>query len=148
MDADFVINGNGPAPEIDIAEDAADALRAWQRQVRDALIVLDTAKYSEAIRGLCAWYERVFFDGEYAEAPPRAGLDAIVDELALAAQPYDILRALARAHWAIRVAEELSNWRQCLRSSGPESSPLGLATNRLELALDEARRQLDCQPGT
>jgi hypothetical protein len=143
-----VINGHRPAPEIDVAEDAADALRGWHRQVREVLVVLDAPKRSEAIRGLAAWYERVCLDGDYTEAPPREGLDIVVDELALAAQPYDILRALARAHWAIRVAEELSNWRQCLRSSGPGSSPLGLATNRLELALDEARRQLDCQPGT
>jgi len=148
MDADSVIIANRLAPEIDIAEEAADALRAWQRQVREALVILDNAKYSEAIRGLCAWYERVFFDGEYAETPPREGLDAIVDELALVAQPYDELRALARAHWAIRVAEELVGWRQSLQSSGPGSSPLGLASNRLELALEEARHQLDYRSAT
>ena len=148
MDADYVTKEHRPAPEIDIAADAADALRVWLRQVREALVILDTPKYSDAIRGLVAWYERVFFDAEFVESPPVEGLDAVVDELALAAQPIGLLRGIADARWAIRVGEELVNWRQCLLSFGPGSSPLGSATNRLELALEEARRQLDAPPRT
>jgi hypothetical protein len=64
-----------------------------------------------------------------------------VDELALAARPFDCHRTLALAHSAIRVGEELVRWRQCLRTSGPGTSPLGSATNRLELALEEALHQ-------
>jgi hypothetical protein len=148
MDADYVTKGPRPAQEIDIAADAADALRVWHRQVREDLVILDSSKYSDAIRGLVAWYERVFFHAEFVEPPPVEGLDAVVDELALAAQPTGALHALARARWAIRVGEELVNWRQCLRSFGQGSSPLGLATNRLELALEEARHQFDSPPST
>jgi hypothetical protein len=143
MDADYVTKEHRPAPEIDIAADAADALRVWLRQVREALVILDTPKYSNAIRGVVAWYERVFFDAEFVEPPPIEGLDAVVDELALATQPIASLRALADARRALRVGEELVSWRQCFRSFGQGSSPLGAATNRLELALEEARRQLD-----
>ena len=71
--------------------------------------------------------------------PPSRVSFALVEELALAAQPIDSLRALADARWAIRVGEELVSWRQCC-SFGQGSSPLGSATNRLELALEEARR--------
>lgn len=113
MDADYVTKKHRPAPELDIAADAAHALRVWLRQVREALVILDTPKYSDAIRGLVSWYERVFFDAEFVEPPPIAGLDAVVDELALAAQPIASLRALADARWAIRVGEELVSWRQC-----------------------------------
>jgi hypothetical protein len=142
MDADFVTKGHRPESENDIGAEAMDALRAWHRQVREALVILDTPKYSTAIRSLVAWYERAFFDAEFEEPPPSEGLDAVVDELALAAQPIDSLRAIADARWAIRVGEELVKWRQC-RSLGPGASPLGSATNRLELALEEARRQLE-----
>ena len=82
MEADYVTKGPRPAQEIDIAADAADALQVWHRQVREALVVLDTVSYSDAIRGLVAWYERVFFDAEFVESPPIEGLDAVVDELA------------------------------------------------------------------
>lgn len=148
MDADYATKRHRPPQEIDIAAEAADALRVWLRQVREALVILDTPKNSNAIRGLVAWYERVFFDAKLLEPPPIEGLDAVVDELALAAQPIDALRALADARWAIRVGEELVNWRQCLLSFGPGSSPLGSATNRLELALEEARGKLDNPPST
>ncbi len=146
MDVDHVTNACRPAQEIDIAADTADALRGWHRQVREALALLDTPKHSEAVRGLVAWYERVFFVAAYAENPPVAGLDVVVDELSLARQPFDLLRALAQARWAIRVGEELVHWRQCLRSFGPDSLLLGPAKNRLEHALDKARRQLDSPP--
>jgi hypothetical protein len=143
METDYVKPGDRQGHEIDIAAEANEALRTWHRQVREALVILDTPQYSDAIRGLVAWYERVFFDAEFVEPPPIEGLDAVVDELARAAQPLDSLRALAHARWAIRVGEELVSWRQCLRSFGLGSSPLGSATNRLELALEQARRQLD-----
>ncbi len=148
MDADYVTKAHRQAPEIDIAADAADALRAWLRQVREALAILDTPKHSDVIRGLVAWYELVFFDADFVDPPPIEGLDAVVDELALAAQPIDSLRALANARWAIRVGEELVSWRQCFRSFGQGSSPIGSATNRLELALEQARRHLDNRPST
>jgi len=146
MEIDYVKPGDRREHEIDVAADANEALRTWHRRVREALVILDTPQYSDAIRGLVAWYERVFFDAEFVEAAPIEGLDAVVDELARAAQPFDSLRALADARWAIRVGEELVSMRQCLRSFGSGSSLLGSVTNRLELALEQARRQLDGPP--
>lgn len=73
MDADYVTKKHRPAPELDIAADAAHALRVWLRQVREALVILDTPKYSDAIRGLVSWYERVFFDAEIRRTSPDRG---------------------------------------------------------------------------
>jgi hypothetical protein len=81
-------------------------------------------------------------DEAYSADPPIEGLDALIDELAEAAVPIDMHAELARARWAVRVAEELVRWRRSLVESGDGSRETADATNRLELAIEGARRQV------
>jgi len=128
--------------EIDFGALAARALRSWADLVRATPHLVGDDARTRALWGLVAWYERVFECDDYSVNPPIEGLDVLIDELARASVPYEVHAELARARWAVRVAEELVRWRHCLRADGPGSVPTGPATDRLELA-QEARRQIE-----
>jgi hypothetical protein len=89
----------------------------------------------------------VFEHEDYALDPPIEGLDTLIDELPSVSVPYNVHVELARGRWAIRVAEELVKWRQCLRTAGTGSLPTGPETTRLEFSIEAARRQIEVSTG-
>lgn len=117
-------------------------LRDWSAQVSELPQLLNTDERKRAAGALVRWYERASEDEEYSADPPIEGLDALIDELAEAAVPIDAHIELAQAQWAVRVAEELVRWRSSLVESGDGTREMADATNRLELAVEVARRQI------
>lgn len=142
MSIDDITNRQPHTYEIDVGADAVELLRSWHGLVHRLPHLIDIEERRRTTWGLVAWYERVFDDDDYAVDPPIEGLDVLIDELALASVPHDVHAELAQARWAIRVAEELVKWRDCLRRAGLGTSPTGPATDRLELAIEEARRHM------
>ena len=130
------------ARALDIAADAADALRCWHFVVRAVLYLVGAKGRSLAILGLLFWYKRVLESTIFADDPAPEAIDALVDELVSASTPFQVQRELARARWAIRVAEELVHWRQVSAADGPDSPALQRATDSLECVLEEARAQV------
>jgi hypothetical protein len=143
MSIDDLTNPQPRPTDADYNADAVSSLRTWHVLVRKLPDLISVEEREPPVRGLVAWYEHVFGYEDYAEDPPIEGIDALIDELAVPAVPYDVHAELARARWAIRVAEELVRWRLCLDSAGPGSPATALATDRLALALQEARRQTE-----
>ena len=128
--------------EIDPEAEALAHLLVWEHVVF-ALPHLITKQDSEGpIRELVGWYDRVVKNGTFVDEPPIEGLDILIDELALVSMPFDVHAELARARWAIRVAEELVQWRTCLSTAGQGSPGLADATNRLERVVEDARNQM------
>jgi hypothetical protein len=142
MTSDNLIDTDRLPPEIDFAADAANLLRSWQQLVRALLELIGTDDRKCALWGIVSWYERVFECESYAAEPPIEGLDILIDELVHVNVSFEMHAELARARWAIRVAEELVKWRSCLRTSGAGPPSTGPATDRLELAIEGARRQI------
>ena len=135
-----------PRPtDTDFDAEAVSSLRAWYDVVRALPTLINEAR-GQSIRALVAWYERVFEEEGFAFDPPLEGLDALIDELAVPTVPCDVHAELARARWAIRIGEELVKWRVCHRYTGTDSAPAAVATDRLDLAIQEARRQIEGQP--
>lgn len=129
---------------IDVDEEASLLLGHWLPMVGAMPQLIGGRHHEEAIRELVAWYERVFQGTDYCTDPPIEGLDALVDELVHVSVPSNDHAELARGRWAVRVAEELVSWRRCLRDEGTESVPTGPATDRLEVAIEGARRHIAC----
>jgi hypothetical protein len=142
MTSDNFVEPDRRPPEIDFAADAATLLRSWQRLITGLPELVGPGDRRRAVRELASWYERVLECEGYAADPPLEGLDVLVDELVHVNVSFEVHAELARARWAIRVAEELVNWRNCLGTAGPGSPPTGPATDRLELAMESARRQI------
>jgi hypothetical protein len=137
-----LINNSQPQPEIDFAGEAVRLLRDWSVPVRDLPQLLSTEDRNQAARVLVRWYVDVFEDEAYSADPPIEGLDALIDELAEAAVPVDTHAELAQVRWAVRVAEELVRWRSSVVESGEGTRERADATNRLELAIEGALRQV------
>ncbi len=137
-----LINNNQPQSEIDFAGEAARLLRDWSALVRRLPQLISTDDRKQAVGTLVSWYADVSEDEANSADPPLEGLDALIDELAEAAVPVEIHAELAQARWAVRVAEELVRWRSSLYESGEGTRETADATNRLELAIEGARRQL------
>ena len=136
------LHNDASPDEIDPEAEAVSNLRAWHHVVRALPHLISADGRDGPIRELAAWYERVVEDEKCADDPPIEGLDVLIDELALVSVPFDVHAELARARWAIRVAEELVQWRRCLRTDGQESLALAEATTRLELVIEGAASQL------
>jgi hypothetical protein len=126
----------------ELPDEATILLRGWFPLVRILPSLILQEDRSDATWGLVVWYERVFEDAEYASGPPIEGLDALIDELAHFVVASDVHLSLARARWAIRVAEELVRWRSCADRTGDDPVRVSRARDRLELAMEGARRQL------
>ncbi len=133
--------------EIDLDEQARSLLRSWHFVVRALPHLVSSSRAAMSVRGLVAWYETVVEIPGFSEEPPLEGLegleglDSLIGELVCSDVPPKVHRELARARRAVGVAEELVRWRKCLRTFGEGSFPTGPATDRLELALEEARRR-------
>jgi hypothetical protein len=136
------LHSNASPDDIDPEAHALSDLRAWHHVVRALPHLINADGGDGPIRELATWYERVVEDESCVNGPPIQGLDALVDELALVSVPFDVHAELARARWAIRVAEELVQWRRCLRTEGQESPGLAEATTRLEQLIEAAASQL------
>ncbi len=136
------LTNNQPQSEIDFADEAARLLRDWSALVRRLPQLVSTDDRKRAIAALVSWYADASEDEAYSADPPIEGLDALIDELAEAAVPVDIHAELAQARWAVRVAEELVRWRSSLYESGEGTRETADATNRLELAIEGACRQV------
>jgi len=117
-------------------------LRRWAFLVRKIPELLDKDDRKRAVPSLVLWYEQVSEDEGYSVDPPIEGLDVLIDELAEAAVPIETHVELAQARWAIRVAEELVRWRRCRGRSGEDSRATADTTDRLELAIEGACRQM------
>jgi hypothetical protein len=143
MSIDDIADQEQRIDEIDLDAEAARLLRAWHDLVIGVPHLITTEERRRSTWGLVAWYERVFERDDFDLDPPIEGLDTLIDELALVSVPQTAHADLARARWAIRVAEELVRWRHCLRTAGPGSSRTGPASDRLELAIGEARGHID-----
>ena len=136
--------GKEPRPyEVDPEVEATSKLRARQHLVCALPHLISTGANEETVRKLVAWYERVVENGYEAVDPPIEGLDALVDELAMASVPHSVLVELARTRWAVRVAEVLVQWRQCLHMDGPGSTALAQATGRLEDIVEAGRTHIE-----
>ena len=149
MTATNVDDLTDPLPRLtdsDFDGDAVSWLRAWYDVVRALPTLISEDARRQSIRSLVVWYERVFEEEGFAFDPPLEGLDILIDEPAVPTVPSDVHAELARARWAIRVGEELVKWRVCHRYTGPDSAPAVLAADRLDLAIQEACRQIERQP--
>jgi hypothetical protein len=142
----YVTSSERCTSEIGPGAEAAKLLRSWRDLVRGIPHLITVEERKRAAWGLVAWYERVLEGDDFDLDPPIEGLDTLIDQLALVSLPHDAHAELGRARWAIRVGEELVRWRRCLGTSGPGSSPVGPATDRLELAVEEARRHIERDP--
>jgi hypothetical protein len=129
--------------EVDPEFEALSKLHAWQHLIWALPHLIGVDLRQEAMRELVAWYERVVQNDDEAGDPPLAGLDAMTDELTAVSVPHNVLVEIARARWAIRVAEELVQWRRCLRMEGPGSFPLARATGRLEDTIEEGQSHIE-----
>jgi hypothetical protein len=129
--------GSNRAENPDLEAAATVELRARSHVVRALPHLVGAEERKTPLLDLVAWYERVVESEQYATAPPIEGLDALVDELALVTVPLNVLAELARARWAIRVAEELVKWR-CLRESDG-SSAVRFAADRLQRTIEQVR---------
>lgn len=136
------LNNCAGSDEIDPEVEAVSSLRSWHHIVRALPHLVSADGRDGPIRELVAWNERIIADEKCGDGPPIEGLDVLVDDLALVTVPLDVHAELARARWAIRVAEELVQWRRCLRTEGPGSAALARATGRLEDVIEEARQQM------
>jgi len=133
-----------PCPhEVDPEIEALSKLRAWHHLIWALPYLINADQREEAMRELVAWYERVVVRRDEAGDPPIVALDAMTDELTLASAPHDVLVEVARARWAVRAAEELVQWRRCLRTTEAGSSPLAQATGRLEDAFEEGQSHIE-----
>lgn len=132
------------ATQIDA--DTVSSLRSWASIVSRLPDLIVSEGRRPSVRDLVTWYERVFGEEDYRVDPPIDGLDALTDELAVPSVPYDVHVELARARWAIRVAEQLVRWRICVSHAGQRPSATAVANDRLERAAQEARRQIEGQP--
>jgi hypothetical protein len=135
------LNNCAGSDEIDPETEAVSNLRTWHPIVRALPHLISGENRDGPIRELVAWNERVIGDENCGDDPPIEGLDVLVDELALVTVPLDVHAELARARWAVRVAEELVQWRRCLRTEGQGTAALAQATGRLERVVEEARQQ-------
>ncbi len=136
-----LFNDDEPTLDGDLADEAAILLRGWFPAVRILPALITQTDRREAAWGLVVWYQRVFEDPDYAANPPIEGLDALIDELSYFVVASEVHIGLARARWAIRVAEELVDWRKGSDDTGGGGS-MNHATDRLEVAIEGARRQL------
>jgi hypothetical protein len=142
MTSGELINNGQAQSEIDFDGEAARLLRDWSALVRSLPQLLSTDDRKRAVGALVSWYAEVSEDEAYSADPPIEGLDALIDELAEAAVPMYTHAELAQVRWAVRVAEELVRWRSSLVESGEGTRETADATNRLELAIEGARRQV------
>lgn len=123
--------------------DPISKLRAWQHLIRALPHLVSAEPRKETMRALMAWYERVVENNDETGDPPIEGLDALTDELTLVSVPHNVLVQVARARWAVRVAEELVQWRRCLSTEGPGSAPIAQATGRLEGTIEEGKSHIE-----
>jgi hypothetical protein len=144
MVTEYLNDGSRISGEIDVDRNASMLICAWRPFVGrlPLLIVGDGRK--DAVMALVDWYEHVYQEEGFAAAPPLEGLDALVDHLASTPVDQGVWVELAKARWAVRVAEELASWRRVMSSSGP--GPVS-ATDRLEEAMHEAGRQIQGPEG-
>jgi hypothetical protein len=125
-------------PDLEAA--ASIELRAWHHVVRALPHLVSAEERKTPVRGLVAWYERVVECDDYSAEPPIEGLDALIDELAWVVVPLNVHAELARARWAVRVAEEVVQWRRLQADAG--TSTRRCAADRLQRAIEEARNQM------
>jgi len=86
-----------------------------------------------ALRGLAAWYERICVDDTYDNPAPADGLDALTAQER--GPDHLLLRRDVVSHWAVRVAEELAEWRRRGLASDGDPAVTLLAYAKLDLAL-------------
>jgi hypothetical protein len=130
----------------DVACDASVTMQNWLPLVRAMPRWAHDDGTSAALVGLARWYERLCADLEYAAPPPLDGLDTLVEEL-ITIPACQTLRQLGLARWAIRVGEELVQWRACLAAKSAPAK-VSMARNRLDLALRSARRHFNAEPNS
>ena len=148
MAAENVPNLTRHPDEIDVEADALAALHAWTALVRRLPSLLCDHRHAGTLEALVAWYEHALGGGEHLDVlPPVEALDALVDALATPTVPEGVGFELSKVRRVVWVAEELVRWRRVLRSAGPGSVPLATASDRLELAIEQARRHI-CAPQT
>lgn len=139
MVTEYLNDGSRIPGEIDVDHDASTLLRVWRPFIgRLPLLIVGDGR-RDAVMALVEWYEHVYQEEGFAADPPLEGLDALIDHLASTPVDQDVWVELAKARWAVRVAEELANWRRVMSISGPGPAS---STGRLEAAMQEAGRQI------
>ena len=134
----------GAESESILEHEGAEALEAWRAEVLEIPRWAQGAGRSIALEELVRWYERICTELACADQAPLDGLDALTDELTEASSQ-NATERLARARWAVRVAEELAHWRAC-RIDGGAPARARVASSRLELALKGTRPQFGDEP--
>jgi len=110
---------------------ARRALAQWRWAVRALTGTGASTETRAALLGLVAWYERMSADAAYGNPAPVDGLEALATE---ERGPGRFLRRTEVAHWAVRVAQELAEFRR--RGVGDEDpSAAFVAHAKLDLAL-------------
>ena len=107
-------------------------LRRWRRSIR-RLPLGARREDRDALWELVSWYEAMCLDGRFANPAPKAGLEAFV-LMGRERTPLGPHHDVIVARRALRVAEELANYRRCLRD-GADVPAVDIAANRLELAI-------------
>jgi len=135
-DVEMELNGLSEGSHRDAATSAAvarSALEHWLWAVRGVPFMASSDEERTALRGLAAWYERVCIDDAYDNPAPADGLDALTaqehgpDQLPL--------RRSVVPHWAVRVAQELTEWRRRGLAIDGDPAATVLAYAKLDLAL-------------
>lgn len=115
------------------AKIAHSALEHWRWAVRGVPFTASSDEARIALRGLADWYERICVDDAYDNPAPADGLDSL---MAQEREPDHLfLRRDVMSHWAVRVAEELAEWRRRDHASDGDPAATLLAYAKLDLAL-------------
>jgi len=112
---------------LDVARNTLEHRRAV---VRRAFLTERRERRQQALRGLCAWYERICVDPEYDRSPPDDGLSILLTMAISVNQGEN--PDLATAYRLIRLAQEVATARA---SSFGDHHENGVERARLELAI-------------
>lgn len=125
----------------ELAVNAEQAMRKWLPDVRCISQWAHSGRRRDALTSLVQWYESVCALEVYVDAAPLDGLDALVDELT-GAPPYEALRRLGLARWALLVSEKLVQWRADLVTNAAPAEAK-ISRDHLELAFTTALRHFN-----
>ncbi len=111
---------------------ARSALDHWKPAVRGIPFLDPSGETSAALSRLVDWYERICIDDLYNKPAPLACLDALI-----VIERSHSSRRVVMTHWAVRVAQELVEYRRELRNDS-DSAITFVNHAKLDVALQGA----------
>ncbi|HXW80301.1 MAG TPA: hypothetical protein VEJ84_12425 [Acidimicrobiales bacterium] len=141
MSTETVRRSDPVGPRDGLESLALASIQRWRRIVTPLPLTAQSEDQEKKFRGLVAWYERVCADDRYSSAAPVEGIEALL-AIPLGNTMHDLFVSMARE--AIRVAEELVNYRRLMSESGhADPRARDIARARLELSISTARERFD-----